>query len=65
VWPGGLGFALPLVSLATMLHARSRLLRTGHCAWDERVRVLHAPIGPARWFGLVIVLVLSVIGSIA
>ncbi|MFZ5656425.1 MAG: RDD family protein [Pseudomonadota bacterium] len=51
VWVVGLGMGLPLVSLVTMLVARTRLVET-HCAgWDAGRPwvVTHRPSGPLQW----------------
>lgn len=50
-WVVGLGMGLPLVSLVTLLVARTRLVETHCTAWDAHQPwvVTHRPTGPTQW----------------
>ncbi|MFZ5782295.1 MAG: RDD family protein [Pseudomonadota bacterium] len=65
VWFRGLGMAIPLVSIFTLVAAYERLVRDGRTSWDADAgwTVTHATLGTGRWIaiGLCWVLVAAMI----
>jgi len=60
VWFRGMGLGIPVVSLITMLHAYSHLRLRKISSWDrdEKTKVIHQPLHPAR-LGVAIVIILA------